>query len=98
VDTAPAGVDPSEAPAPLSWAEAYAAELERDKTYTGTVQEREQQVEAFLADLRATHDDKQLRAFAKQVTDKTARTPKQALEYLRDDLLAVTRVEQSQRV
>ena len=89
---APAGDTPPDSEA------AFAAELERDKTHAGTLAEREKQVSDFLGGLRAKHSDDELRALAKKVTGRGGRTAKQALDYLRADLLAVSRLMESQKV
>jgi hypothetical protein len=54
--------------------------------------------DALLSELRAAHSDAELVALAKDVTGRGGRTAKQALDYLRADLTAVTRALESQTV
>ena len=81
---------------PSDSASAVRAAIERDKASPGP--EHTQHVEELLTSLRAKHTDKELVALAKEVTGRGGRTGKQALDYLRADLTAVSRALESQRV
>jgi hypothetical protein len=101
--SAAATAKPSSAPAqsfhPLPPAiEATKQQIEADKSHSGTLAEREAQVDEFLTSLRAKHSDDQLRQLAKLVTGRSGKGASSALKYLRDDMLATSRMDDSQKV